>query len=212
VAPNADPFELLGLPRQPWFEPDTLKRRFLELAAPWHPDRHHQAPQGERDAAHTRYTELNAAYARLRGVRFRLRALATLENGAPPADVHAVPPAHATVIFEVTQLCHDVDAFLKGTSALAAPILRAQAAAAALGWVQPLKLAEQRLGAWRLDLDQRLQQLNPAWLAAPASPVGERRVRLPLAELVDLYRDFGFVERLSQQLQTRLAGLAAVSV
>ena len=34
-----DNFSLLGLPRQPWFDPARLKAIFVELSARLHPDR-----------------------------------------------------------------------------------------------------------------------------------------------------------------------------
>lgn len=61
-----DAFALLGEERRPWLDPEVLKQRFHEMSGPLHPDRHHGAPEGEREDAGKRYAELNAAYSVLK--------------------------------------------------------------------------------------------------------------------------------------------------
>ena len=57
-----DYFALLNEPRRPWLDPDSLKKKFLALAAGIHPDRIHNADELEKAEANRRYAELNAAY------------------------------------------------------------------------------------------------------------------------------------------------------
>ena len=61
-----DYFALLDEPRRPWLEPDSLKARFLALSAEVHPDRLHNAPEAQKQAANQQCAELNSAYRCLR--------------------------------------------------------------------------------------------------------------------------------------------------
>src|SRR5260370_36162164 len=90
-----DYFALLGEPRRPWLEPDSLKARFLALSAEAHPDRLHNAPEAQKQAANQQYAELNSAYRCLREPKERLQHLLELELRSKPEAVR--PIAEATM-------------------------------------------------------------------------------------------------------------------
>ena len=87
-----DYFALLNEPRRPWIEPETLKAKFLALAAGIHPDRIHNADELEKAGATHRYAELNTAYNCLAEPKSRLRHLLELELGTKPEDIQQIPP------------------------------------------------------------------------------------------------------------------------
>src|ERR1700722_13850489 len=105
-----DNFALFNEPRRPWIDPDLLKEKFLALSAQFHPDRVHQSSEPERRAASERFAEINAAYNCLREPKDRLRHLLELELGRKPADIQRVPAEMMDSMFEVGQLCRQVDA------------------------------------------------------------------------------------------------------
>ena len=54
-----DAFSLLNEPRRPWLDAGALKQKFLPLSSAAHPDRTHNAPEAEKQAAKP-VAELNA--------------------------------------------------------------------------------------------------------------------------------------------------------
>src|SRR5580704_17653109 len=105
-----DYFKLLEQPRRPWLDVDALKQTFLARSSQIHPDRVHNAPEAERQAAGERYAKLNTAYQCLREPKARLRHLLELESGARSADIQQVPPALTERFFEIGRLCREADA------------------------------------------------------------------------------------------------------
>ena len=65
-----DAFALLDFPRQPWLEPDALKKAFLERSTVTHPDKFMDPT--DKDSAQTRFAELNLAHDTLRDPKRRL--------------------------------------------------------------------------------------------------------------------------------------------
>src|SRR5947209_7004515 len=133
-----DCFALLNEPRRPWLDSDQLKQRFLALSSEVHPDRVHNAPAAERQAADRRYSELNAAYNCLREPKDRLRHLLELERGAKPEDIERIPPGLMDEFFAVGKLCRDTDAFLAEKAAVTSPMLKVQIFERAQEWTEKL--------------------------------------------------------------------------
>src|SRR5262249_49539903 len=121
-----DYFELLGEVRRPWLEPAALKQKFLDLSAQHHPDRVHRASEAERKEAQQRFTELNAAYNRLRDPKDRLLHLLELELGARPPDVQDIPDELLSFFSEVREGCRDADALLTEKGKVTSPLLSVQ--------------------------------------------------------------------------------------
>ena len=82
-----DYFTLLGEPRRPWLDPDSLKQKFLTLSATVHPDKVHSVTETEKNTASKKFAELNTAYHCLAHPKSRLLHLLELELGAKPKDI-----------------------------------------------------------------------------------------------------------------------------
>src|SRR5260370_25010219 len=98
-----DCFALFDERRRPWFDPDSLKQKFLARSAELHPDRVHSASTKEQRAAQERYTEFNAAYNCLRDPNERLAHLLELERWAKPHEVLRIPSGLMSLFLEVGQ-------------------------------------------------------------------------------------------------------------
>ncbi len=204
-----DFFALLDEPRRPWLEADPLKERFFRLSAALHPDRHHGAPDREREAASQRYTELNSAYQTLRDPRARALHLLELESGGPPKDIQRIPPGTMDLFTAIGQTCRDLDVYLAERQAIASPMLKVRLFQRGLEWVETLKALQQRVQQRQSELESALLGLNPAWESCPPIGAPERAAALPLDRLADTYRGLSYVARWSEQIQERMVRLAA---
>jgi DnaJ-domain-containing protein 1 len=202
----ADNFALLDEPRRPWIDADLLKEKFLALSAQVHPDRVHQSPEAERNAAGQRYAELNSAYNCLRDPVERLRHLLELELGAKPAGIHRAPAEIMESFFEVGQICKEVDAFLAQAAAVTSPILKVESFERAQEWIGQLNALRQRINARREELLRELAAMNPAWESAATA--GADHAGLPLERLEEIYRRLSYLARWLEQIQERTVQLS----
>ena len=202
-----DYFALLKEPRKPWLEPEAVQSKFLALSGRVHPDRVHQAPAPEREDATQLFSELNAACQCLRHSKERVRHLLELERGARLELLERLPSSDADEYFELGQVCRDVDRFLIEKNASVSPLLQVRVFERAMEWRERLAIAQAALSAKIAVIESELQNLNPAWEAAP--PVGDtgRAVALPLSELERLYRRLSYAVRWSEQLRDRVVRL-----
>lgn len=203
----ADYFALLNEPRRPWIDPEVLKARFVALAAEAHPDRTHNHPQGEREAANQHYADLNAAYHCLREPKDRLAHLLELERGSKPEQVQNIPAGTADLFVEVSRVCREADVLVDGKSKLNSPVLKAQWFEKGIAATDELKCLQERLNARRDDLAAQLLILNLAWESAPAVGSLTRAHLLPCSRLEQIYRDFSYLTRWAQQIQERIVRL-----
>jgi DnaJ-domain-containing protein 1 len=201
-----DNFALLDEPRRPWLDTEELKQKFLARSADVHPDRVHTAPEPVRKAAGERYAEINSAYNCLRGPRTRLRHLLELELGAAPADLERVPPATTDGLFELGQLCKEVDVFIGERERVRSPLLKVQLFERGQAWADKLFAEQRKLNARRDALFAELQGMNAAWESG--SGPDARRTGLPLERLEQIYRSLGYLSRWSEQLQERIVQLS----
>jgi DnaJ-domain-containing protein 1 len=201
-----DYFSLLNEPRRPWLDTEQLKARFISLSAECHPDR--ATTPGERAAATTRFTELNAAHNCLRDPRERLHHLLALEGQSDARQVRSVPPAVAELVLPAEQLCREVTAFLGEQAKATSPLVQAQQFERALDWQERVAAMQQRLAGHRARLDETARALNAVWEQADSLPAHQRAAALPLAQLEELYRAYSYVTRFQQQLQERFVQLA----
>lgn len=200
-----DNFALLGEARRPWLDADLLKEKFLARSACVHPDRVHQSPKAERDAASQQFAELNAAYNCLREPKERLRHLLELERGAKLADIERVPDEMMLAMFEIGRLCKKTDAFLTEHSRVTSPILKVQSFEQAQEWIGQLEAQRRKIQARRDELLSELKGMNAAWETADAT--GDRSP-LPLERLDKVYRLLGYLGRSSAQIQERIVRLS----
>lgn len=203
-----DYFSLLGTPRLPWLEPDSLKAGFFALSAEVHPDKVHGASDAERRAAHDRYAELNAAYSCLREPKERLRHLLQLELGRKPREVQEVPSAAVDLFAEVAKACRDADSFLAERTKISSPLLKVQMFERSQEWIERLKALQQQIGVRRDGLLEELKRMNPFWEETPDLDTAERQKSLPLERLENAYRALSFITRWMSQIRERLVQLA----
>ncbi len=204
-----DAFALLGLPRRPWLDPDSLKTRFHELSSPLHPDRFHSGSPQEREHAQHQFAELSAAFHTLKEPRERLLHLLELESGGRPKDIQKIPPGTMDLFVEIGQTCRDADEFLRTRQESPSPMLKLKQLQQSLDWNDRLTELQQRVNAKNAELTAELRTLNAAW-ESMQSPAGDssRASALPLERLEQLYRGLSYVGRWTEQLRERLAQLA----
>jgi curved DNA-binding protein CbpA len=168
-----------------------------------HPDRVHNGSEAEKNAAHARYMEINAAYNCLRDPKERLRHLLELERGSKPNDLQEIPPDLMNVFMEVSQLCRDTDGFLAEKSKVSSPLLKVQLFERSQTWTDKLMTLQQNLNSWHERLILELKALDAEWLS-DSNP--DRTSTLP--HLEQLYRLFSYFNRWSAQIQERIAQLS----
>lgn len=199
-----DYFVLLNEPRRPWLDPDSLKQKFLALAAEIHPDKKPGASETEKLAANRRYAELNAAYHCLAEPKSRLLHLLELELDAKPGDIQQIPSVLADLFAEVATTCRSADGFLTEKNKVASPLLQVQLFERAQEGAEQLRTLQTRLARLHDQLVEELKTLDALWLAK--SQTGERTVLLNRLE--ELYRLFGYFNRWYSQIQERIVQLS----
>ena len=198
-----DAFELLSEQRRPWLDEAALKGRFIEQSSPFHPDRVHGASEADRLAATARYTELNAAFNRLREPRDRLLHLLELESGGSPGDIQRIPPGTMDLFVEIGQTCRDCDAFLAARGTPTSPMLKLKSMREGLDWSGRIDALREQVMGKRAELVAELEAMNRIWADAPAVGDPLRRAALPLERLEQLYRAMSYVGRWTGQLDER---------
>ena len=198
-----DYFALLNEPRRPWLNPDSLRQKYLTLAAGAHPDRIHNAGELEKAGANRRYADLNAAFNCLAEPKLRLLHLLELELGAKPEDIQQIPSVLADLFAEVAMTCRNADVFLAERGKVASPLLQVQFFERAQEWNERLNSLHRKLKGWHEKLTDGLKSLDGKWVAANATSRGEI-----LPELEELYRLFGYFNRWNSQIQERIVQLS----
>ncbi|HWP65614.1 MAG TPA: Fe-S protein assembly co-chaperone HscB [Candidatus Limnocylindria bacterium] len=103
VAPDADHFALLGLPRRLDLDVAELERRYHAAARLVHPDRHQTASADEQALSVAASAALNRAYRTLRDPVARGRYWLELHGDSLGAANNRVPPELAALVFEVQE-------------------------------------------------------------------------------------------------------------
>lgn len=110
LAPGADLFAVLGVPRSLHVDTEDLERRFHAASRAVHPDRHQTAGERERELSLAASAAVNRAYRTLRDPVARGRYWLEL-HGAPLADGGpVVPPAIAAEVFETQERLEELRA------------------------------------------------------------------------------------------------------
>src|SRR5437773_2333104 len=158
-----DCFALLGEPRRPWLEPESLKQKFLALSAQLHPDRVHNADPADKAAAQKRFTELNAAFNRLRDPKERLAHLLELELGARPRQGQQMPNEMIAAFNEVNQACRDADALLAEKRRTTSALLQVQLFERSQDRSERLVALAQKMNTEREALVAEIEKIDAAW-------------------------------------------------
>ena len=198
----SDYFALLDEPRRPWLEPESLKSKFLALAAQAHPDKQQAESDTEKVVANRHYAELNAAYHCLAEPKSRLLHLLELEQGAKPGDIQQIPDALADMFAEVAMTCRDADNFLNDKNKATSPLLQVRHFERSQEWTERLGGLQNRLAGLNMKLVGELKSLDASWM----SQSGDRTALLNRLE--ELYRLFGYFNRWNSQIQERIVQLS----
>ena len=201
-----DYFALLAEPRRPWLDPSSLKQKFLTLSAQFHPDRVHNASDAEKRRAQTRYTEINAAYNRLRDPRERLLHLLELERGEKPKQIENIPADLMNMFLEISQLCREADAFLTEKAGVTSPLLQVRIFERAQQLLEKLTASQKEMNSRQEKLITELKDLDEGWSVLRNSDSSSRSALLQ--KLEKLYRLFSYFTRWSSQLQERIVQLS----
>jgi DnaJ-domain-containing protein 1 len=203
-----DCFALLNEPRRPWIDPEALKAKFIALSAEVHPDRTHNRPATEREAANQRFAQLNAAYTCLCEPKARLAHLLELERGSRLEEVQKIPCGTAELFMEVSKACREADAFLAARNRTTSPLLKAQSFEKGFQLSDSLKALNGKLDTKLGQLAVQLGNLNMAWESAPAVGSPTRANVLPCSRLEQIYRDLSYLTRWMQQIHGRIVQLS----
>src|SRR5215475_203824 len=103
LAPDADLFAVLGLPRGLALDAADLERRYLTASRAVHPDRHQTASDVDRDLSLAASAAVNRAYRTLRDPVARGRYWLELHGTTLGERNNQVPPALAALVFETQE-------------------------------------------------------------------------------------------------------------
>ena len=199
-----DYFALLEETRRPWLDTEDVKRKFITLSSPVHPDRIHSAAAEAKAAAAKSFAEFNAARQHLADHKLRLLHLLELELGDRPKDIQEIPDKLASLFTGVATACRQTDAFLAEKARVTSPLLQVNFFGQGLEWVEKLQRLQQNLNLFHQQLLNELQALDETWMQA-AAPAGRRPL---LVRLEELYRLFGYFNRWNSQIQERIVQLS----
>jgi curved DNA-binding protein CbpA len=200
-----DYFALLDVPRRPWLEADFLKQKFIALSSEFHPDRT-QGDESQKKESQNRYTGINTAYSCLRNPKERLSHLILLERGEHASELQNVPEGLMDIFMKVADACRKTDHFLDEKAAATSPLLKAQLFERGQECSDQMAALQSKLGGSREELVAALKQLDADWERQARTGTGQRQELL--AQLEEVRRLFGFVDRWISQVQERFVQLA----
>lgn len=200
-----DCFALLDEPRRPWLDPEELKQKFHAVSAQCHPDRFHNAPEGDQKAAQQRYSELNGAYQRLREPKDRLQHLLELELGAKPSQVQSIPPGLMDISMHVAQICREADALAQEKHRTTSPLLQIPLFERAQEVTGKLTALRKQMNERHDELLNGLKRLDDAWTHPGEGKLAREQL---LKQLEETARLLSYFTRWLGQIQERIVQLS----
>jgi curved DNA-binding protein CbpA len=193
LPPPPDYFALLDQPRRPWLDPEQLKAKHQQLTLALHPDISADEATKPEAANSSSFSAINEAYRVLSDPKQRLGHLLGLE-GHSPSSSGSVPNELIELFARIGDFIRETDDLLKkiagATSALAKSLL------------QPQMLDAQRQGSELLDQLQRLSNHALNELRRFDGLWDDQREEV-IERLEDLYRNFAYLSRWTEQLRER---------
>ncbi len=183
VAPDADLFTILGLPRRLSVDPAALEAAWYEASRLVHPDRHQMASSRARDLSLEASSMLNRAYRTLRDPVARGRYWLELHGRSIAGRNGHLPPALAAEVFETQEKLEALAAAPRD------PTLRREVAAIRG------ELAE-RIGARVAQLRERYARWDGDDATAPAV----------LDELRERLAEIAYLRTLAEDVDEALGG------
>lgn len=195
-----DYFALLGFPRRPWLDSDSLKHKFHALSAETHPDRVRQESANAAREVGDHYAELNAAFQCLREPKSRLHHLISLERGSKPGDSNQLPEALVRLFAEVGAVLKEAANFESEKTRASSSLQRALIVSKALPCLQRIAKLQAVLAAHRERLTDLLKALDSDWEEVNRPQI---QPTSHLAKAENLYHQYGFLDRWEAQLRER---------
>ena len=150
-----DCFALLGEPRRPWLDPESLKEKFHKLGAAHHPD---VATTNEVD-----FSAINAAYSTLLDPKTRIRHLLELEFPGALARNLQIPPGISELFETIARDQRGITAFLQKRASLQTPLEIALLAPEKIQIVAGLERLQKALVQKQEELFAQLKSADAAW-------------------------------------------------
>lgn len=163
-----DCFALLGEPRRPWLDPDSLKEKFHKLGATHHPD---VAQEGGGD-----FTAITTAYKTLLDPKTRIRHLLELEFPDALSRSLEIPPGITGLFEAIARHRSAIPGFLSKRAAAQSPLETALLTPEKLELIASTEHLQNILLAEQEEFYARLKTLDGAWRknsAASADPLLE---------------------------------------
>ena len=158
-----DYFDLLGVPRGPIVDTETLKKRFLQLSQSLHPDHLASTTAETHEKAPNTFVEINTAFRCLSDLKSRLAHLFEIEFGRGPRSIQDIQPDIAAVGSRVMTVCHGMDLFLKGFKKHSPPMIKARQFKEAMHWMSQCDEVEEGFKPLERQLEMQLMSLDQAW-------------------------------------------------
>lgn len=171
-----DCFALLGEPRRPWLDPESLKEKFHKLSATHHPD---VAKEVGVD-----FSAINAAYQTLQDPKTRIRHLLELEFPGALSRPLQIPPGITGLFENIARRRRDISGFLSKRATLQSPLEIALLAPEKLDLITALERLQNMLLREQEEILARLKALDAAWGKNNASCVDA---------LLEIYQGLSYV-------------------
>jgi DnaJ-domain-containing protein 1 len=201
-----DFFAVLGVPRRVWLEAECVKKRFLELSTGVHPDRLHAASETDRQAAHNRFAQLNAAYSCLREPRNRLQHLLQLETKAKPQEIEQIPGDLMEIFLKVGTACRQADILLAERAKTSSALVQVRLFEQSQAQIEELTLLRKQVLSRQEVLLNELRELDIRWGENQAADLHQPEALI--GRLTGIYRLLGYFGRWASQLQERIVPLS----
>lgn len=186
-----DCFALLGEPRRPWLDPESLKEKFHKLSATHHPD---VAREPGVD-----FSAINAAYQTLQDPKARLRHLLELEFPDAFTRPLRIPPGIADLFETISRGRGGVASFLEKRAALQSPLEIALLTPEKIELIGAMERLLEILTREEAKIFAQLKAADTAW---------ERDKAGSLEALLEIYQGLSYAGKWLAQVRGDLARLA----
>lgn len=178
-----DAFSLLGVNRQPWFEPAELHEAHLALCRRFHPDLQTDTPG--RLQASAAMADIQAAYQILENPSSRLRHLIELETAQPLPTVEEVPQSQAADLMDLAMISAKAEEFINGFSKAESSLEKASLMPELLATQDSIDAARAKIEKLTEKVVKELRTMNEQWLKQGVSHLQEFAAMLSYLRKMD---------------------------
>jgi|GEM_PF-5230950 len=166
-----DAFALLGVKRQPWFDPGELQEAHLALCKQFHPDV--QPDEFGRMQAGAAMASIHEGYEILKNPASRLRHLIELETAQPLPKIEEIPQSQAANLMDLALAGAKVDECLKNFSKSESSLEKASLMPELLEAQDSVDAARTKIGSLTEGVAKELKEMNDQWLKMGVSHLRE---------------------------------------